>query len=79
MDLVKQFVEKYPGRDVIRGVETRMTGPLPSRTPTNEFVAQFCSRDARDRVFQAMQDKSFKIPSGNAINIFRATTGFVRG
>ena len=69
----------YQGKDIILCVDTRMTGPFPSRTPTNESFAQFCSRDARDRVFQAMKEKSFKTPSCNTINIYRAKTEFVRG
>ena len=38
-----------------------------------------CSRDARDRVFQDMKDKSFTTPSGSTINIYRAKTDFIRG
>ena len=79
MDMVRQFVEKYQGKDVLLCVDTRMTGPFPTRTPTNESFAQFCSRDARDRVFQAMKDKSFTTPSGSTINIYRAKTDFIRG
>ena len=79
MDMVRQFVEKYQGQDVPLCVDTRMTGPFQTRTPTNESFVQFCSRDARDRVFQAMKDKSFTTPSGSTINIYRAKTDFIRG
>ena len=79
MNMVRQFVEKYQGQDVPLCVDTRMTGPFQTRTPTNESFAQFCSRDARDRVFQAMKDKSFTTPSGSTINIYRAKTDFIRG
>ena len=56
-----------------------MTGPFTARTPTNESVAQFCSRDARDRVLQAMKEKTFTTPSSTAIKIYKAKTDFVRG
>ena len=79
MNMVRQFVEKYQGQDVLLCVDTRMTGPFQTRTPTNESFVKFCSRDARDRVFQAMKDKSFTTPSGSTINIYRAKTDFIRG
>ena len=33
--MVRQFVEKYQGPDVLLCVDTRMTGPFQTRTPTN--------------------------------------------
>ena len=76
--IVKQFVEKVQGNDRVVGIDTRMSGPYTARKPTNETFAQFCSRDARDRVLQALKETSIKTANGNTIKVFRAKTEFIR-
>ena len=76
--IVKKFVEKVQGNDRVVGIDTRMSGPYTARKPTNETFAQFCSRDARDRVLQALKETSIKTANGNSIKVFRAKTEFIR-
>ena len=75
---MKQFVEKVQGNDKVVGIDTRMSGPYTARKPTNETFAKFCSRDARDRVLQALKETSIKTANGNTIKVFNAKTEFIR-
>ena len=78
-DTVKQFVEKYCGKDAYLCIDTRMMGPYNDRKPTNESFVQFGSRDARDRVMKAIKETSFNTEKGNNIKVYKSKTEWVRG
>ena len=77
-ETVKQFVAKFQGKDTFVCIDTRMTGPYTARKPTNETFVQFCSRDARDRVFQALKDSEIKTAAGNLVKLSKSKPDFIR-
>ena len=77
-DTVKQFETKFQGKDTFVCIDTRMSGPYSARKPTNETFVQFCSRDARDRVFQALKDSEIKTAKGNPVKVSKSKPDFIR-
>ena len=77
-DTVKQFVSKFQGKDTFVCIDTRMSGPYSARKPTNETFVQFCSRDARDRVFQVLKDSEIKTAKGNPVKVSKSKPDFIR-
>lgn len=55
-----------------------MSGPYLARKPTNATFVQFCSRDARDHVFQGMKDSEIKTATGNPVKVSKSKQDFNR-